>query len=813
MNQIESRVANMRTGTKFFGAFILVGILILISTATGFLSARYFRGESRAIYAGFIEPSTRLSSIQNDVLRLHGTLHRLILSPEKLSDYKIQVADSIAAIDASLSDFVAEASQGEAGEGNLGNSLAAFEQNWNQYNASATRVMNALWQGNVAAAQDEFNLELQIQYQNLVEKLDLLVQQMARNASQIDSASQQTYTFLGITLWAAGLLGVLLCLTLGFLLTRHLNRPLQKIAAGMQNLQHGVLHWDLTENEKIQILRREDELGIVARALNDTACYLQSMAKISRHIADGDLSIQFQSKSDQDEFGQSFAKMAQRLREVIHQISASSQQVQTTASQLSQSTQISQEATHQVVGTIQKVAQSIIQQTTSLNQTSQAVDQSSRATQQIVLQSGQQQHAILKTSQAATLLKDSVAKLVETIENVNQHSGLANKSAQEGAAAIREALSNLNAIQKHVNDLEFKVKNVGTQSAEISSIIETIDDIATKTNILAINAAIEAAHAQTQSRKLSETILDRMMIAQCHFINTLLSAGWGEYPAQWQTVAAKTGLDMILATDADGVVVYSNDSSLTGWRFPDDPTAQAYPFRALIHQKDAVYCQESQKRSFDNLIFKFVGVSRSDQPGVVQVGLNVSSLKTFELRISGFAVVADEIYQLAERSREATREIRRLIHAIQAAVTETVKTMTTSAREVTTSIARTDQTSSQLDQIVTSVQGVHQQVQDVIDLSNQMESLSSELNLVVFDFNQILEKNAVSTQQIATAADHVARSVEEIAAISEENSAAAEEVSAAADEVNHQTAAVHQLSQSLAQMSVGLQSIVSRFQV
>ncbi len=813
MNKIQSRVANLRTGTKFFGAFILVGIIILVGTTTGFLSARYFRGEIKAIYTGFIEPSTQLSSIQNDILRLHGILHRLILAPERLSDYKIQVAASISAIDSSLSGFVADASREMADETHLGDSLISFKQNWNLYSSTAAKVMNTLWQGNTSAAQELFNLELQTRYQNLVEELDLLVQQMSKRANQIDNASQKTYTILGIFLWVAGLIGLMLCLALGFLLTQHLNSPLKKIATGMQNLQNGILHWELSETEKISILNRGDEVGIVGRALYETEQYLQSMATVSRHIANGDLTIQFKPKSDQDEFGHSFGKMALQIREMIHQIAASSRQVQYTSGQLSQSTQISQDATHQVVGTIQKVAESIIQQTTSLNHTSQAVDQSSRAAQQIALQSEQQQHAILKTSQAAAQLKESVTKLVDTIENVNKHSSLANQSAHEGANAIREAVSNLHAIQKHVNDLEHKVKNVGTQSGEISSIIETIDDIATKTNILAINAAIEAAHAQTQSLKLSETILDRMMTAQCHLFNALLSTGWGEHPTQWQVIAAKTGLDMILATDADGVVVYSNDSTLLGWRFPDDPNAQAYPFRALIHQKDGIHCQESQKRSFDNLIFKFVGVSRADQPGIVQVGLNVSSLKTFELRISGFAVVADEIYQLAERAREATREIRHLIHAIQAAVTETVKTMTTSAHEVNTSISRTDQTGSKLDQIVTAVQGVYQQVQQAIDLTNQMEHLSAELNYIVSDFNQILEKNAASTQQIAAASEHVARSIEEIAAISEENSAAAEEVSAAADEVNQQTAAVHQLSQSLAQMSVDLQTIVSRFQV
>ncbi|RME98636.1 MAG: hypothetical protein D6768_16870, partial [Chloroflexi bacterium] len=68
-------------------------------------------------------------------------------------------------------------------------------------------------------------------------------------------------------------------------------------------------------------------------------------------------------------------------------------------------------------------------------------------------------------------------------------------AAKRGAKTVAEAVRGMQAIQQKVSTSAQKVQEMGQHSDEIGAIVETIDDIASQTNLLALNAAIEAARA------------------------------------------------------------------------------------------------------------------------------------------------------------------------------------------------------------------------------------------------------------------------------------------------------------------------------
>jgi methyl-accepting chemotaxis protein len=72
--------------------------------------------------------------------------------------------------------------------------------------------------------------------------------------------------------------------------------------------------------------------------------------------------------------------------------------------------------------------------------------------------------------------------------------------AEQGAAAVRETVDGMASIKAAVGDAAGKVEELGKLGAQIGSVVETIDDIAEQTNLLALNAAIEAARAGEQGR-------------------------------------------------------------------------------------------------------------------------------------------------------------------------------------------------------------------------------------------------------------------------------------------------------------------------
>jgi hypothetical protein len=362
---------------------------------------------------------------------------------------------------------------------------------------------------------------------------------------------------------------------------------------------------------------------------------------------------------------------------------SSSSKVNQSARQLVQSASQTTQASTQVTQTIEKMADGITRQTEDMNGTIQALTQTRGAIEQVSSSAHKQEIRLQETLTISTQMNQSIQHFLSLVSSVTQNADLSAGQAKDGAKILHQTLANMDEIRNQVNQLGERVTVMGEHSNHIGEILETIEEIAAKTNILAINATIESAHAETQAKNMTEDILGQMMLSQCQLIGHILMSACETVTSEnWQRICDSAGLDTILITDEDGVTQQCNEAALVNWRFPDDPKAQAYPFRALLKQTDGKVVQASQMRSLDKQVYKYVGISRSDKPGIIQVGMNMQSIKKFDLQIHGFAVVANEVYQLAEHARSSTQEIRDLIRTIQVSIREAQNAKQASQNEV-----------------------------------------------------------------------------------------------------------------------------------
>ena len=108
-----------------------------------------------------------------------------------------------------------------------------------------------------------------------------------------------------------------------------------------------------------------------------------------------------------------------------------------------------------------------------------------------------------QATQVAVAMQQMSSTVQEVSENSNraaQASNQAAETAREGGLIVEQSLAKMRAIAESVSATARKVEELGKSSDQIGRIIGVIDDIADQTNLLALNAAIEAARAGEQGR-------------------------------------------------------------------------------------------------------------------------------------------------------------------------------------------------------------------------------------------------------------------------------------------------------------------------
>lgn len=178
--------------------------------------------------------------------------------------------------------------------------------------------------------------------------------------------------------------------------------------------------------------------------------------------------------------------------EVVSEISGN---IGSASSQLAAASLQSGQATNQIAATIQQVASGTQQQTTHITTTAQSVEQMARTVEGVAKGAQEQATAIDRTAQLTGRLAVMIQEVAERAQGSVAGANQAADTARSGSQTVEANLRSMQEIKTKVDLSAQKVKEMGDRSQQIGAIVETIDDIASQTNLLALNAAIEAARA------------------------------------------------------------------------------------------------------------------------------------------------------------------------------------------------------------------------------------------------------------------------------------------------------------------------------
>ena len=472
---------NFKIRTRLLAGF---GVVILFLITVGTIALQNIN-EQRKILTEFHEhPFTVTNAIreaQENILRMHRGVKDAVL----YANDRKELETALKEIDDSekiVYEELALARERFLGDKTKVDQIRKMMDEWKPIRAKTVALIRQNKLPEAIANHKTFARQQVAKIDNTVD--EMIKFSMGKADSFVKEAQQsqrQTYIFTMVLSIAA----ILMAIATALLITASIVNPLKSAVDAAERLATGDVSAEISSDSKdetgqlqrsmgqmIQSLRAmgetanriargdldlevvpNSERDVFGIAMKNMVESLKQMAATADRIASGDLTGEVQPASARDRLGNSFATMARSLRElnseireVVNVLASSAGEIMTTVSEFASTSSETASAVNETNATVQEV-----RQTTDL------------------------------TSQKAKHVYETAQKSVSV--------------AKTGKKSVDDAIGGMQGIHERMGFIADRIVKLSEQSQAIGDIIATVNDLAEQSNLLAVNAAIEAAKA------------------------------------------------------------------------------------------------------------------------------------------------------------------------------------------------------------------------------------------------------------------------------------------------------------------------------
>ncbi|HLA78811.1 MAG TPA: methyl-accepting chemotaxis protein [Vicinamibacteria bacterium] len=312
--------------------------------------------------------------------------------------------------------------------------------------------------------------------------------------------------------------------TVGWFLAGRWLRPVRH----MVDLASGVAKGDLTTQVAID---SGDEMGILAGSLREmvgnlrkvvdniqeasvqvasSAGEISANAKLITQGAQSQAQAAEETSTSMEEMAasiQTVAANAQSLATHVEETSSSITQMGASIEQMARSSQTLATTVTETSATVEEMIVSIDQMARNLEslagtatETSATVEEMTTFIAQVARNAESLTQAAHKASQTASDMASAVSEVAKIADEADRISKKAQEDARSGDEAVGRTIAGMKTISETMENTARVIVGLGKRSQEIGKILEVIEEIADQTNLLALNAAIEAARAGEAGR-------------------------------------------------------------------------------------------------------------------------------------------------------------------------------------------------------------------------------------------------------------------------------------------------------------------------